>query len=119
VSNCQPLTIKELEDLGSQLTQKQQQHEREAPVRSIETRNLQKLENTDPDQEPSCSSRIGVSAVLYPYHRVLQERRRQARQTTLLPFLKKKSKEPPIDPKTTEYDLLDPENPQPGHSSRQ
>jgi hypothetical protein len=42
----QPLTTKELEDLGSQLTQTQQQQEQEDPARSIETRNIQRLGNT-------------------------------------------------------------------------
>jgi hypothetical protein len=127
VSHSQPLTNKELEDLASLLTQTQQQREQGKPVLSIEARNLQevfdkcllRLGDTDPDCERSCPARRGASAVLQPYYHVLQESRRQAKQTTFLPYFKKKSREPPTDPKTTEYDPLDPENPQPGHSSRQ
>jgi hypothetical protein len=45
---------------------------------------LQRLGDVDPDGERSCSIRRGVTAVLQPYYHVLQERRHQARQTTLL-----------------------------------
>jgi hypothetical protein len=52
---------------------------------------LQRLGDTDPDWEQSCSTRRGVNTVLQHYYHVLQERRHQARQTTLLSYFKKKS----------------------------
>jgi hypothetical protein len=57
--------------------------------------------------------------VLQPYHNVLQERGRQARQTALLSCFKKKSEEPPADPETAKDDSVDPDDPMPGRSSRQ
>jgi hypothetical protein len=65
----------------------------------------------------SCSVRRGVIAVLQPYYHVLQERRHQARQRTLFPCFKKKPVGPPADPTMAEDDPVDPDNPQPGHSS--
>jgi hypothetical protein len=109
--------------LTAKLTQKQQEQEPEDPVlQSVETHDLQeilvgidsylqRLGDIDPDWEQSCSIRKGVKAVL-------QERRHQARQTTLLSYFKKKSEEPPTDPKKVD-DPVNPEDPQPGHSSRQ
>jgi hypothetical protein len=80
---------------------------------------LQRLGDINPDWERRCSIRRGVSAVLQPYCHVLQERMRQARQTTLLSCFKKKPEEPPIDMKTADDDSVEPDNPQTGHSSRQ
>jgi hypothetical protein len=42
-----------------------------------------------------------------------------SRQTTLLSNFKKKSEEPPNDPKTAEDNPVNPDDPQPGHSSCQ
>jgi hypothetical protein len=97
---------------------------------SIETHDLQeilagidryprRLGGIDRGWEQSCSIRRGISEVLLTYYHVLQERRHQARQTILLCYFKKKSEEPPIDPEMAEDDSVDPDNPQPGHSSRQ
>jgi hypothetical protein len=36
-----------------------------------------------------------------------------------LSYFKKWSEEPPVDPKMAEDDAVDPDDPQPGHSSRQ
>jgi hypothetical protein len=55
--------------------------------------------------------------VLQSYCHVPQERRHHARQTTSLSYFKKKSEEPPVDPKMALDDPIDPEDPQPGHSS--
>jgi hypothetical protein len=127
-SHSQPLTNEELEDLSAQLIQKQQQQEQEEPeLQYIETydlqeilagidRCLQSLGDIDPDWEQSCCIRRGVNAVLQPYYRVLQER---ARQTIHLFYFKKKSEEPPVYPKPAEDDSVDPDDPQPGHTSRQ
>jgi hypothetical protein len=75
---------------------------------------LQRLGGVDPDRKQSCSTRRGVSAVLLPYYHVLQERRHQARQRTLLSYFKNKSKKPSIDPQMAEDDPFDPDDPQPG-----
>jgi hypothetical protein len=71
-------------------------------------RYLQMLGDTDPDWEWSCSIGRGVNALLQPYCHALQERRCQARPTTLLSYFKKNSEEPPIDP-------LNPDDQQTGH----
>lgn len=57
--------------------------------------------------------------MLQSYYHVLQDRRRQARQTILLAYFKNKSEETPVDPKTAEYDPAGPADPHPGQSSRQ
>jgi hypothetical protein len=54
--------------------------------------------------------------MLHPYHHVLQERRCQDKQTNLLSYFEKKPEEP--NPNMLE-DPFDPDDPQPGHSSRQ
>jgi hypothetical protein len=79
---------------------------------------LERLGDIDSDMKQSCTIGRGVSVVQQPYCHVLQERRRQARQTTLLSCFKKKSEEPPTDPKMAD-DPFDPDDPQPGHSSHQ
>jgi light-regulated signal transduction histidine kinase (bacteriophytochrome) len=99
-SHSQPLTEEELEDLVAQLTQKQQQEQEESILRSVETHDLkeilagidtylQRLSDIDPDWERSRSIRRRVIALLQPYYHVLQERRHQATQTTLLSYFKK------------------------------
>jgi hypothetical protein len=50
---------------------------------------------------------LGVNAVLQSYYHVLQERRHQARQTTLLSYFKRKSEELPTEPNTAD-DPVDP-----------
>jgi hypothetical protein len=55
--------------------------------------------------------------VLQPYCHVLQERRQKTRQTTVLSYFKQKSEDPPTDSKMID-DPVDPDDPQPGHSSR-
>jgi hypothetical protein len=81
-------------------------------------RYLQRLGHIDPDWEWSCSFGRGVIAVLQPYCHVLQEKRHQARQTSLLCYFEKKREEPVTDPKMTENDPVDPDYLQPGHFSR-
>jgi hypothetical protein len=122
-SHSQPLSNEKLEGLAVQLTQKQEQQDQQEPILlSIETNDLQeilaaingyvqRLGDTDPDWVQSCSVRRGVNAVLQPYYHVLQERKRQARQTTLSSYLKNKSEESPID-------SVEPDDLQPGNSSR-
>jgi hypothetical protein len=61
---------------------------------------------------------LGVNAVLQLYYHVLQERRHQARQTTLLSYFKNKFEELPIDQNTAD-DPVDPDYPQPEHFSHQ
>jgi hypothetical protein len=51
--------------------------------------------------------RRGVSVVLQPYCHVLPERRREARQTTILSYFKKKPEGPPNDSKMAEDDPVD------------
>jgi hypothetical protein len=80
---------------------------------------LQRFGGIDPDWEWNCSIRRKVTAVLQPYYHVLQDRRSQAKQTTLPSYFKKRSEEPPADKKTADDDPVNPDNPQPGHSSRQ
>jgi hypothetical protein len=130
-SDPQPLTNDELEDLAALVTQKQQQQEQGEPaLRAIKNHDLQeivvgidryldRLGDIGPDWERSCPIRRGVSAVLQPYCRVLQERRGQARQTVPIYYFEKKSEEPPVDPKPADDNPVNPDDPQPGYSSRQ
>jgi hypothetical protein len=53
--------------------------------------------------------------VLQPYYHILQEKRHQARQTTVFIHFKKKSKELPVDPKIARDDPVDPDDPQAVH----
>jgi hypothetical protein len=60
-----------------------------------------------------------VNAVVQPYCHVLQDRRHQARWTTLIFYFKKKSEKPPNYPNMAKDDPVNFDNPQPGLSSRQ
>jgi hypothetical protein len=130
VSHSQPVTNEELEYLAAKLTQtRQQQEQEESILRSVETHDLQEilaridsylqgLGNSGPVWEQgSCSIRRGISTV-QPYYYSLLERRREARQITLISYFKKIPEEPPIYPKTIENEPVEPADPQPGHSYR-
>jgi hypothetical protein len=57
--------------------------------------------------------------VLQPQYHAVQEMRRQARHTTILSCLKRKSEETLIDPRAEDDNPVGPDDPQSGQSSRQ
>jgi len=47
----------------------------------------EKLCDIDPDWEGSCTVKRGIRAMLHPYYKVLQEKKKKSKQLTLYSFL--------------------------------